>query len=229
MLTPAQASAVAIYLVTNGPVSSSGYLDHGCETAWEMACDVLIALGYATEAPRGARLLPSPVPPNVLPRRDDACCVILSVAEQLCRIRLRHRRSGPDEQTGPGSADPETSVLLNLLGLTSRGVWTDAATRVLWRTAPDEVPPPGEEEFAAQVDRAITEMPDDIRDRIQSIYAEHQEPMVRNHLLDWIFYGGWRWGDGWVTDEAGGRPLEVFHDPLAQRVRAALMARVMEA
>lgn len=227
MLTPAQASAVAIYLATNGPVSSSGYLDHGCETAWEMACDVLIALGYATEAPRGAQLLPSPVPPNVLPRRDDACCVILSVAEQLCRIRLRHRWSGPDEKTGPGSADLETSILLNLLGLTSRGVWTDAATVVLWRTAPDEVPPPSEEEFSAQVDRAVTEMPGDIRDQIQSIYAAHQEPMVRDHLLDWTFYGGWRWGDTWVPDERGGRLLGVFHDPLAQRVRAAVMTRLM--
>jgi hypothetical protein len=192
-----------------------------------MACDVLIALGYATEAPRGARLLPSPVPPNVLPRRDDACCVVLSVAEQLCRIRLRHRWSGPDEKTGPGSADLETTLLLNLLGLTSRGGWTDAATVVLWRTAPDEVQSPTDEAFSAQVDRAVTEMPGDIRDRIQSIHAEHQEPMVRDHLLDWIFYGGWRWGGGWVTDERGGQLLSVFHDPLAQKVRAAVMARLM--
>lgn len=229
MLTERQAVAVATYLVTKGPGASSGYLDHGCETAWEMACDVLIALGYATDAPRGARLLPSPVPPNVLPRWDDACCVVLSVAEQLCRIRLRHSWSGPDDETGPSSAHPETSVLLNLLGLTSHGVWTDAATVVLWRTAPDEVPPPTDEAFSAQVDLAVADMPDDIQDRIQSIHEEHQEPMVRDHLLDWTFFGGWRWGDGWVTDEDGGRPLEVFHDPLAQRVRAALMARVMEA
>jgi len=83
-------------------------------------------------------------------------------------------------------------------------VWTDAATVVLWRTAPDEVPPPTDEAFSAQVDRAITEMPDDIRDRIQSIHEEHQEPVVRDHLLDWTFFGGWRWGDGWVTDESGG-------------------------
>jgi len=38
MLTEIQATAVATYLVVNGPGSSSGYLDHGYETTWEMAC-----------------------------------------------------------------------------------------------------------------------------------------------------------------------------------------------
>jgi pellino protein len=229
MLTPAQASAVAIYLVTNGPVSSSGYLDHGCETAWEMACDVLIALGYATEAPRGARLLPSPVPPNVLPRRDDACCVILSVAEQLCRIRLRHSWSEPDDKTGPGTADPETAEVLNTLGLTSAGAWTNAATPVLWRMAPEEVRPPTEQEFSAQVDLAIADIPDDIRDQIKSIYEAHDVPVVRDHQLDWVFYLNWRWGDAWLRDDSHGSPMGIFHDSLAQRVRAAVMARAMEA
>lgn len=227
MLTERQAAAVATYLVTKGPGASSGYLDHGCETAWEMACDVLIGLGYATDAPRGVRLLPSPVPPNVLPRWDDACCVVLSVAEQLCRIRLRHSWSGPDDETGPSSAHTETSVLLNLLGLTSHGVWTDAATVVLWRTAPDEVPPPTDEAFLAEVDRAATNIPDAIRGRIHSIYSEHDNEAVRDHFTDWVFFEGWRWGDGWVTGERGARPLEIFHDPLAQRVRAAVLPRLI--
>lgn len=145
MLTETQATAVAKYLLANTPGASSGYLDHGYETAWELACDALIALGYATEAPRGARLISSPVFPSVLPRWDDICCVVLSVAEQLCQLRLRHPRSDPTDKTGPGSADPETAALLNLLGLTSCGTWTDAATPVLWRTAPEEVQPVTEE------------------------------------------------------------------------------------
>jgi len=80
-----------------------------------------VALGYATEAPRGVRLLPSPVLPNVLPRWDDACCVVLSGAEQLCQLRLRHSWSESDDKTGPGTADPETTAVLNTLGLTSAG------------------------------------------------------------------------------------------------------------
>lgn len=229
MLTPAQANAVAIYLVTNGPVSSSGYLDHGCETAWELACDALIVLGYATEAPRGARLLPSPVSPAVLPRWDDICCIALSVAEQLCRIRFRHSWSEPGHETGPGTAEEETVEMLNILGLISSRAWADAATPVLWRTAPDEARPVTEEEFSAQVDLAVADVPDDTRDRIHSICSEHREPMLRDHLLDWVFYASWRWGDGWVTSERGGQPLAIFHDPLAQRVRAAVVGRLMGA
>ena len=229
MLTEPQAKAVAEYLVANTPGASSGYLDHGYETAWELACDALIALGYATEAPRGARLLPSPIPPAVLPRWDDICCVVLSVAEQLCQLRLRHPRSDLTDKTRADSADPETAALLNLLGLASCGTWTDGATPVLWRTAPEEVRPVTEEEFSAQVDLAVADMPDEIRDRLNTCHADRQEPILRDHLLDWIFFEAWRWGDGWVTDDHGGRPLGIFHDPLAQRVRAAVVARVMGA
>jgi hypothetical protein len=228
MLTEMQASAVATYLVANAPRSSSGHIDHGCESAWEMACDALEALGYATEAPRGARLIPSPVSPVVLPRWDDACCVVLSVAEQMCRIRLRCSRSRPGDETGPGSADPETAVLLSLLGLVSSGEWTEAATPVLWRTAPNETRPVTEEEFSAQVDMAVADMPAAIRAEIHTIYAEHSDRSVRDHLVDWMLFEGWRWGDGWVTDDRGGRPLGVFHDSLAQRVRTTMVARLIE-
>lgn len=226
MLTETQAVAVATYLLTNGPVSS-GYLDHGCTSAWEMACDALVTLGYAAEAPRGARLLPDPTLPAALPRWDDACCVVLSVAEQLCRIRLRHFWSGHDDETGPGSADPETAVLLNLLGLVSSGEWTEAATPVLWRTAPEEVQPPTEQEFSAQVDLAIAHMPEDIRDHLFTTYEGHDVPAVRDHQLDWIFYLHWRWGDAWVAAARSGHPLGVFHDPLAQTVRAAVVERMI--
>lgn len=227
MLTETQAIAVATYLLTNGPVSSPGYLDHGCETAWEMACDTLITLGYATEAPRGARLLPRPVRPDVFPRWNDTCCVALFVAEQMCRIRLRHFWSGPDDETGAGSGDLETADLLNLLGLVSTGEWTDAAVPVLWRTAPEEVRPPTEQEFSAQVDLAVADIPNDVRDRIRSVCVSRKETVLRDRQLDWVFYEQWRWGDGWLPDERHhGCPLGVFHDPLAQRVRAAVVARV---
>lgn len=228
MLTETQATAVAKYLVANTPGASSGYLDHGYETAWELACDALIALGYATEAPRGARLIPSPVFPSVLPRWDDAGCVVLCVAEQLCQIRLRHSWSEPDEETGPGTADPETAEVLDIMGFTSSGAWADAATPVLWRTAPEEVRLPTEREFSAQVDRAVADIPDDVRDRIRSVYASHKETALRDHQLDWIFYLHWRWGDGWLRNDSQGSLLGVFHDPLAQRIREAVMARLME-
>ncbi len=226
MLTEMQAMAVAEYLLANTP-GASGELDHSHISAWQMSCEALEALGYATETARGALLRPTPALPAVLPRWDDAACVVLSVAEQTGGIRLRHPRSDPNDETGPSTAGPETAALLALLGLISGGGWTDAAVPVLWRTAPEEAPPLGEEAFSAQVEQAVTGIPDAIRDQIHAIYAEHANETVRDYLVDWVFFEGWRWGDGWVTGERGGRPLEVFHDPLAQRVRAAVVERMI--
>lgn len=192
-----------------------------------MACDALVALGYATEAPRGVRLLPCPVRPDVFPRWDDACCVVLSVAEQLCRIRLRHVWSEPDDETGPSSADPETAVLRSLLGLVSSGEWTEAATPVLWRTAPDEARPVTVEEFSAQVDSTVNDIPVETRDQIKSTYEAHDVPVVRDHQLDWVFFLNWRWGDVWLRDDSHGSPLGIFPDPLAQRVRVAVVERMI--
>lgn len=226
MLTADQATAVAAYLVANTP-GASGELDHSHISAWQMSCEALGALGYATETARGALLHPTSVAPSVLPRWDDLACVVLSVAVQSGRLKLRHPRSDPNDETGPSTADPETKALLNLMGLASGGTWTDAATVVLWRKAPEEAPPPGEEAFSAQVDRAVTDIPDTIRAQIHAIYAEHSDRSVRDYLVDWIFFETWRWGDGWVTGGRGGRLLGVFHDPLAQRIRAAVAARLM--
>lgn len=153
--------------------------------------------------------------------------MVLSVAEQTGGIRLRHPRSDPNDETGPSTAGPKTAALLTQLGLIFDGTWTDAAVPVLWRTAPEEVRPPGEEAFSGQVEQAIADMPAAIRDRIRTIYSEHAHQAVRDHLVDWIFFEAWRWKEGWLTDESHGRPLGVFHDPLAQRVRAAAMVRLM--
>ena len=225
MLTPAQATAVATYLIAHTP-GAAGELDHSHISAWQMSCEALEALGYATETARGALLHPIPALPAILPRWDDVACVVLSVAVQSGRIQLRHPRSASTDETGPSTADPETAGLLNLLGLASCGTWTDVAVPVLWRTAPEEAPPPEDGVFCAQVDRAITEIPDAIRAQICAIYAEHTHQAVRDHLVDWVFFKRWRWGDGWVTDDRGDRALEIFHDPLAERVRAAVVAQV---
>ena len=228
MLTADQATAVAEYLIARTP-GASGELDHSYISAWQMSCEALEALGYATETARSALLHPTPVLPAIRPRWDDVACIVLSVAEQTGGIRLRHPRSDPNDETGPSTADPETEALLNLLGLASCATRTEAATPVVWRTAPEEVRPVTEEEFCAQVDRAVTDVPDAIRAQIHTVYAEHTDRSVRDCLVDWLFFEAWRWKDGWLTDESRGRPLGVFHDLAAQRVQAAVMAQVMEA
>ena len=113
MLTADQATAVAAYLIARTP-GADGELDHRHVSAWQMSCEALEALGYATETARGALLHPTPVLPAVQPRWDDTCCVVLSVAEQSGRLKLRHPRSEPTDETGPGTADPETAALLGV-------------------------------------------------------------------------------------------------------------------
>lgn len=225
MLTEAQATAVAAYLIAHTP-GAAGELDHSYISAWQMSCEALEALGYATETARRAALNPMPELPAILPRWDDTSCVVLSVAYQAGRLRVRHSWSEPMDETGPGTADPETAALLHLLGVTSCGAWTDVAVPILWRTAPEEVRSVSEKEFSAQVEQTVTDIPDATRARIHSIYALHANQAVRDYLVDWTFFKEWRWRDGWVTDESGGRPLGVFHDPLAQRMRAAVVAEM---
>lgn len=87
MLPETQAAAVAKYLVANTP-GASGELDHSHISAWQMSCEALEALGYATETARGALLHPTPVLPDMLPRWDDVACIVLSVAVQSGRLKL---------------------------------------------------------------------------------------------------------------------------------------------
>ncbi len=228
MLTAEQATAVAAYLITYTP-GSAEELDHSHVSAWQMSCEALEAIGYATETARGAVIHPTPLLPAVLPRWDDACCVVICVALQARQLRLRHPRSASTYEVGPSTAASETAALLALLGLISGEGWTDAAAVVLWRAAPEEVSPPVEMDLSAQVDRAVADVPDEIRAQIHAIYAEHSKQTVRDYLVDWVFFEGWRWGDGWVTDELGGRLLRIFHDPLAQRVRAAVVSQLIRA
>lgn len=42
--------------------------------------------------------------------------------------------------------------------------------------------------------------------------------------LDWLFYRRWRLSDGWLSDEATQRALEIFHDPLAENMRRAVIS-----
>ncbi|MBX5136076.1 hypothetical protein HJB79_23840 [Rhizobium lentis] len=47
----------------------------------------------------------------------------------------------------------------------------------------------------------------------------------RSGKLDWMFYRRWRLSDGWLSDEESQRALEIFHDPLAQNMRRAVISK----
>jgi pellino protein len=46
----------------------------------------------------------------------------------------------------------------------------------------------------------------------------------RSGKLDWMFYRRCRLSDGWLSAEESQRALEIFHDPLAQNMRRAVIS-----
>jgi hypothetical protein len=56
--------------------------------------------------------------------------------------------------------------------------------------------------------------------------AQRRHYHSRRWALDWVFFTGWRLGDGWLRPEQAEVALDIFHDPLAISMRAAVMSRV---
>ena len=182
--------------------------DHMCTTPYQFGCDALIALGQAEETGSGARPLAHPRLPDILPRWDDICVTVLSLAHQrgLLSYRLPDghespeaaawwgRRAGetmppPNIMTshglGPAWATPEVLPVLCALGLVGSGQWTAAAEPVLWREEPPEwgLDITADHRFRQALDRAVNKMPDDIRrklDRMVTITeADVTEGLIR--------------------------------------------------
>lgn len=182
--------------------------DHMCVTAFQYGCDALIAFGQAEETGRGARPLAHPRLPNILPRWDDICITVLSLASQcgLLSYRLPDGCESPaaaawwgrreDEimpppnimaahRLGPAHAAPEVLELLDALGLIRGNGWTPAAETVLWRKEPPEwgLNITADLRFQQALDRAANEMPADIRrelDRLVTITeADVTEGLIR--------------------------------------------------
>lgn len=63
--------------------------DHMHTTAYQFGCEALAALGQAEETGRGARPLARPRLPEVLPRWDDICVTVLSLANQRGLLSYR--------------------------------------------------------------------------------------------------------------------------------------------
>ncbi|MBT0778455.1 MULTISPECIES: hypothetical protein [Paracoccus] len=185
-----------------------GEWDHMFTTAYQFGCDALIALGRAEETGRGARPLARRRLPEVLPRWDDICVTVLSLASQcgLLSYRLPDGRESPEAAEwwgrredeivpppnimaahglGPAWAAPEVLLVLRALGLVGSGQWTAAAEPVLWREDPQEwrLDIAADPRFRLALDRAIDEMPADIRrelDRLVTISeADVTEGLIR--------------------------------------------------
>ncbi len=184
------------YIESNLPVldRKGEEWDHMFTTAYQFGCDALIALGQAEETGRGARPLAHPRLPDILPRWDDICVTVLSLASQcgLLSYRLPDGRESPEAAAwwgrragktmpppnimaahglGPAWAAPQVLSVLCALGLVGSGQWTAAAEPVLWREAPREwrLDIAADPRFRQALDRAVNKMPDAIRSRLDRL------------------------------------------------------------
>ncbi|WP_028713429.1 hypothetical protein [Paracoccus sp. J55] len=162
--------------------------DHMFTTAYQFGCEALIALGQAEETGRGARPLAHPRLPEVLPRWDDICVTVLSLAHQrgLLSYRLPNGHESPETAAwwgrregevmpqpnitaahglGPAWAAPQALSVLCALGLVESSQWAAAAEPVLWREEPPEwrLDIAADPRFQQALERAVNKMPDDIR------------------------------------------------------------------
>lgn len=218
--------------MTTAPCVGGTELDHGCISAFQMATDALIALGWAKTIPRGAVLLSQPISPEIMPRWDDICAIALKVSDQRMTLRFHEPKITnctirPAFGFMGASAEPETYNVLQLLNLVHDNQWTSRAETLLWRNVPYECPVDfsSDYRFKAVVDHAIATMPADIEAQIRDLTADPSD-LMNMHKLNWLFFEKWRLGDGWLLDDSGGKPLAVFHDNLALSVSAEVVRRL---
>ncbi|SFY33708.1 pellino [Paracoccus pantotrophus] len=198
------------FIEANLPVLDPGgkEWDHMFTTAYQFGCDALIAFGQAEETGRGARPLAHPRLPDILPRWDDICVTVLSLASQcgLLSYRLSDGRKSPEAAAwwgrregevmpqpnitaahglGPAKAAPEVLPVLCALGLVESGQWAAAAEPVLWRVEPPEwrLDIAADPRFRQALERAVNKMPEDIRRRLDRLVtiteADVTEGLIR--------------------------------------------------
>lgn len=192
---PMWASVVAEFIARGVPKwDRSVFWDHKKLTAYLIGGEALAALGRATEKEWGARPLPDPRLPEVLPRWDDICGVVLMMARHQNFISYlttdavpaptvtdrRDRQPDaapslpnilPAHGLGPARATPELMFILELLGLIDNGRWTESAELVYWREQPDawQLEIATDPRFATAVDLAASTLPDDVHAKLDRL------------------------------------------------------------
>ncbi|WP_245441461.1 hypothetical protein [Rhizobium phaseoli] len=70
--------------------------------------------------------------------------------------------------------------------------------------------------------------PEIVPPEIELAHARASVEHSRSGTLDWLFYRRWRLSEGWLSDEETRRALEIFHDPLAENMRRAVISERYE-
>jgi pellino protein len=153
-------------------------------TAYQLGCDALVALGQAERIGPSAISKDWPKLPEVLPRWDDICVVVLGLADVTFMQpgAPTSTKRYPPVQTAPDvniaacktadAAEASTDILplLAILGLTQNGRWTEASETIHWRDAAGWKPSHLRDvRFMEAVKIACETMPDDINDEMDRL------------------------------------------------------------
>lgn len=289
VLSPMACDRLIAFLSQSVPQLEDGTWDHMFLSDFQFGCMALVALGQADELPCGAVPRQTPRLPQILPRWDDLCVTVVSLAEYHGGLEYRRPDGSPRPTQqgnwiirqvpapavaapniaaasglGPARATEAMLDLLQALGLVAQGAWHPRAERVLWRCSPLawSIDVPSDPRFRRAAAQAVATMPPEVRSRIDQLVkitdADVAEAM-RKHLaaeaewnarypkrvkqrpptsegtrrslalwrrndLDWLFFCGWRLGDGWLSPAEAARALQIFHDPVAIAMRQAVLA-----
>ncbi|MGO8005020.1 hypothetical protein [Rhizobium ruizarguesonis] len=166
--------------------------DHLHITAFEVACDALVALGQAVHVVGGVEPAISPALPAILPRWDDVAVIVLCVAAQSNLLGYRHFAGARDRPnpagllrpniraahgSGPAYLAQEAFLVFESLGLVLGGRWTEAAETILWRDSPDEwgIDFTQDRRFTLARDIALATVPDGIAQKIKATATISEE------------------------------------------------------
>jgi pellino protein len=167
-------------------------------TAWQFGCMALVSLGYAREEPWGASGV-EPHVPEVMPRWDDICTVVLAAMGQHETTSYRNLDGSvyvrPNKgftvkvvyAEGQEPKIPEPNIraargcgpafvsghaeLFERLGLVADGPWTPDAEFVLWRAQPCawDMAVPQGPRFATGLARCLETMPEEIVEALHDL------------------------------------------------------------
>ncbi|OIQ34863.1 MAG: hypothetical protein BM559_05260 [Roseobacter sp. MedPE-SWchi] len=198
----AWADEVVAFLAENLPrdPEREGWNDMAM-TAYQIACEAMIALGQAEARKWGAAPLADPVQPEVLPRWDDICIAVLGLAAQHRLLSYRDPSGGIPTQTigmggfvlmrgegqspipepnigasaglGPARATDDVLSVLTALGLVADGYWTSRSEVVLWREQPRtwRMEVTRDPRFQSAAEQAVETLPQEIGEEIAKLVA----------------------------------------------------------
>lgn len=197
--SPKWVGPVIEFLWSALPNPETGQWDHLYISAYESACETLVALGQAVVAVAGGIKANTDLAlPTVLPRWDDVATVVVCLAAQVSLLEYRHFTGARDRPSptglrrpniraahgsGPAYLAPEAFRVFESLDLVLDARWTEQAETILWRDSPPEwgIDFTKDRRFVSARDIALASVPDDIAEKIEA-----RAVITEESIIEWL-------------------------------------------